>query len=329
MSNSSLGYSEDTSEKATAKYCTACGAKLVDGARFCQECGTAVSFSNNSSTKRESVYEGSIHKCPNCGEVIKAFEISCPACGFEFRNSKVSNSVSEFASRLEHVQSEDQQVTLIRNFIIPNTKEDIMEFMILASSNIKSGQSKKVFDAWQTKFEQSYQKAKLLLKDDSRISEIQSIYDETRKRTYLIEAGRNAKSVGSAVGKGGKSAGHFIANNASSLPNIILCAAWVISIFVLIPLCRGLYSRDYSDILTLVLIGGAIIVPFVTRCSSWIPKLIIVLGLVLSIAALLPRCQGIYGSNYQDILTIEIICAIIIVVRMFKKPNNPKEQKED
>ena len=310
-------------------FCINCGQELADGANFCGNCGKAVSV-NNPTSQRKTVFEGELHKCPNCGEILNSFVSVCPACGHELRGAETSSSVREFAKKLELASTVSQTVTLIKSFPIPNTKEDIYECMIIAAANITNYTSPEIIDAWKVKLEQSYHKAKLLLKDIQSLSELQSLYDQTKKKIYLIEASRNAKTVGSAVGKSGKWAGQFLAHNASSLPNIILCAAWVISLFVLIPLCKGLYRRDYSEILTMVLICGAIIVPFVTRCSSWIPKLIIVLGLVLSIAVLLPLCQGLYRSDYQEILTIEIICAIIIVVRMFKKSNNnPKEQEED
>ena len=46
-----------------------CGKQLPDGAKFCLECGTKLGDTNaRQASKRETIYEGTIYKCPNCGE---------------------------------------------------------------------------------------------------------------------------------------------------------------------------------------------------------------------------------------------------------------------
>lgn len=72
--------------------------------------------------------------------------------------------------KLEQVKSPEQKDDLIRNFYIPNTKEDICEFFILAVSNIKAEDD--CADAWLAKLEQAYQKARLAFGNDSSFSEI-------------------------------------------------------------------------------------------------------------------------------------------------------------
>ena len=47
----------------------------------------------------------------------------------------VSQSIKEFSEKLIKTNDIEQQVLLIRSYPIPNTKEDILEFMILAKSN--------------------------------------------------------------------------------------------------------------------------------------------------------------------------------------------------
>lgn len=150
-------------------YCINCGQRLTDGAKFCASCGTPIA---NDHTKRKIVYDGELHKCPNCGELLKSFSFTCPSCGYELRGAQSSNTISDFASKLLYIESEKQKINLIRNFPIPNTKEDIWEFMILASSNFDANyyvthmKEDDVSDAWLTKIEQCYQKAKLLFASD-------------------------------------------------------------------------------------------------------------------------------------------------------------------
>lgn len=231
----------------TPKFCVNCGEKLKDGAKFCFGCGSPVSVikqeiseqehkveepkkdtttveklddSEDTSamtrveeeelTERKVVYEGKIHKCPNCGEVLGSFQATCPACGYEVRDAKNSYSVREFAAKLEEIEhsrsskgfgikkmlqdqnevneTDQKKINLIRSYVIPNTKEDLLEFLILASSNINlkryndfeqiTMSQKAVSDAWEAKFEQAYEKAKLSFGNTPEFQKIQSIYEK-------------------------------------------------------------------------------------------------------------------------------------------------------
>ena len=166
-------------------FCINCGQELQVGAKFCAGCGKAVNDSN-SATQRRTVYDGEIHKCPNCGEVLDSFVAVCPACGYELRGSSATGAVKEFASKLNNVTTEYQKENIIRSFPVPNTKEDIFEFLMLASSNIDERPNKAVFDAWIAKFQQCYQKAKLSFKQESDFVKIQTIYEKTQKEIKKI-----------------------------------------------------------------------------------------------------------------------------------------------
>ncbi|MCD7950507.1 MAG: zinc ribbon domain-containing protein [Erysipelotrichaceae bacterium] len=177
-------------------YCKNCGRLVGDNDKFCKYCGTSlIEFNNN--TTRKKVYEGDIHKCPNCGAIIKSFESFCPECGFEFRNSKTSNAVKEFELKLEAIESkrrplqseesffsksssdneitsiDEQKISLIKSFSVPNTKEDMIEFLTLAISNVDAsmydyfregshGVQRAVSDAWKSKADQVYVKAEII-----------------------------------------------------------------------------------------------------------------------------------------------------------------------
>lgn len=216
-------------------YCSNCGEKLVYGSKFCNSCGTKVgSISSDNATseyaervsqvvpeditERKNVYEGKVHKCPNCGDIIDAYETVCESCGYEIRGRKAASSVREFQLKLEELHAkrpqkkmksifgqvlsggqlssaDEEVVSLIKNFPIPNTKEDIMEFMILASSNIdlkvysmnsqqykmsNPGQAE-ISDAWLAKFEQAYQKAKISFGSTSEFQKFQNIFEQKNK----------------------------------------------------------------------------------------------------------------------------------------------------
>lgn len=219
------------------RFCQYCGTKLDPGARFCKSCGKPLeqgaangggyaapqsqeTFSHKQHTERKTVYEGQLHKCPNCGELLDSFRSHCPSCGYEIRDARSSSSVRELAQKLERIEAErmapieekkslmkmvfgkdfkeeneveeaqerfdeqkrQQKANLIINFSIPNTREDILEFMILASSNInvKKGLDDEVTKAWMSKLDQVYNKAKLLLGNQPSFAQIKYIYDKKK-----------------------------------------------------------------------------------------------------------------------------------------------------
>ena len=225
-------------EKMQKQFCPYCGTKLEDGVQFCQNCGEAIhddareahgaaneqSCAGNPS-ERTTVYEGYIHKCPNCGEVLNAFASHCPSCGYELRGAQSTNAIKDFSLKIEQAELDEQKVTLIRNFPVPNTKEDIFEFMILASTNITGEQQKKVFDAWLVKFEQSYQKAQLVIKDPSDMAQIKTIYDKTQKKIGKEKLWRNAKAAGDTISQSAsflKKIIFLIGKNAAVIAAIVL-----------------------------------------------------------------------------------------------------------
>lgn len=213
-------------------FCTNCGHQLTEGAKFCFECGTKVNIQEPSQDEiRKVAYDGEIHKCPNCGDILDAYESVCKACGYEQRGSRATSSVHELAVKLQQIEEarltsnnhsrfgqsseiDQQKINLIRSFVIPNTKEDILEFAVLAASNVdtsayddsygilstlQNGRRKAVSDAWLAKLKQAYQKAKLVFAGDPRIAEIQSLYDSTHKAIRRAK-GRVWKILGIAVG---------------------------------------------------------------------------------------------------------------------------------
>lgn len=192
-------------------FCMNCGQRLPEGAKFCSNCGAATGEVKSETAQRKIVYDGEVHKCPNCGEIVDSFVLNCPSCGHEFRSSASTSLVQELASKLEAMEqqqdprkrrtikdellrtnnlskTDEQKISLIRSFVIPNTKEDILEFIILASSNINVelyGESnltpenevlKAVSDAWIAKFEQAYRKAQFSFSETPTFTQIKEVY---------------------------------------------------------------------------------------------------------------------------------------------------------
>lgn len=193
-------------------YCISCGVEIADGAKFCHKCGSPVASGNvKNENVRQQEFVGKIYKCPNCGEVLKSFVSNCPSCGFELRGTKATSAVKEFATKLEAIEArreyekpggffkqaaalqhisktDEQKINLIQSFSVPNTKEDILEFMILATSNVnyrsydstRTNTSKSdtaLSDAWISKIKQVYEKGKASYGGDQDFNRIQGLYD--------------------------------------------------------------------------------------------------------------------------------------------------------
>lgn len=165
------------------KYCKNCGNEINDGEKFCRECGSQII---KKEIKLNQFNENEVRKCPYCGEYLKSLDVTCPSCGQDVRGKDSSASVRDFAYRLSHIESDEIKVTLLRSFPIPNTKEDIFEFMILASTNLEQNlldnKRENIADAWLTKFEQSYRKAQLLFQNEEEFLKIEKLYETTNER---------------------------------------------------------------------------------------------------------------------------------------------------
>lgn len=195
-------------------YCSNCGEKLTVGSKFCNNCGTPTGNTqvqkdvgvqpppietqtdepekepeDEPITERQTVYEGKLYKCPNCGEVLKSFVTNCPTCGHEIRGVKTCSPVEMLAKKVEQAASLDERIELIANFYIPNTKEDIYDFFILAVSNLED-KWYDTDDAWRAKLEQAYHKARLSFGDTPEFEYLETLYKKTRN-----EVDKREKSI--------------------------------------------------------------------------------------------------------------------------------------
>ncbi len=221
----------------TNRFCSNCGSKLDGSAKFCSGCGSPVNGGTIPTPppvpaaeptpppappappvvhqeERQQKYVGTISKCPNCGNVVNSTDAVCSCCGFYLSDKQVVSSVTDFQNRMmEIVQSRkkkksvmfshladetDRQVlALIRTYPIPNTIEDIVEFMHLAIANINVSISKKTIwnsdewsgksiekdlsNAWVAKMQQIYGKAELSFPNEPAFHWIQKTYFEKMK----------------------------------------------------------------------------------------------------------------------------------------------------
>ncbi len=101
--------------------------------------------------------EGIVVKCPSCGDIVPSFTINCKACGHEFRGVTSRSIILQLQIKLKEIEDyewknnpynglngnnkldhmvlnsiADKQTPIIEGFLVPNTKEDLLEFLSLA-----------------------------------------------------------------------------------------------------------------------------------------------------------------------------------------------------
>ena len=124
---------------------------------------------------------GSVNKCPSCGAVVESFQSRCATCDFELNSAKVANSIQAFVKKLDRASTYSEQREVIEAFPIPNTKEDIFEFAILAATKIKP-EGSKTNSAWITKMKQVSLKAQLVFAEDkSSLEKFNAMLSEAEK----------------------------------------------------------------------------------------------------------------------------------------------------
>lgn len=175
-------------------FCIKCGKEIISGSNYCPVCG-ASQAGNTHSNQRSTVFEGELHKCPNCGEILDSFMSRCPTCDYEIRGAESARAVSEFSVRLEKLRFESDKINFIRNFPIPNSKEDIYEFMILSSTNIGEEIDSELSKAWAVKMEQCYQKAHMVFTNQAEFEYIQNCYNECHRKMKAVRIRNTGKTI--------------------------------------------------------------------------------------------------------------------------------------
>ena len=166
---------------------------------------------------------GDIKKCPSCGSIAESFSLKCDECGYEFRNVEANLSVKKLTEELARIDSEfhsktsiksksfndevDEYITkeerkkeeeerkkefytrqseAIKNFPIPNTKDDILELLYFVTPKaneivgIFSLESIKV-NAWKNKLIEIKSRAKSACNNDPKMEALLVEFEQLHK----------------------------------------------------------------------------------------------------------------------------------------------------
>ena len=159
---------------------------------------------------------GDVRKCPACGAIVPSMAAICPECGYEFTNVEANSSTRLLMQKIDEIQAQyaeltanvdnkdesairtrgyqvkrqlnDRTAQLIQNFPIPNTREDLIEFLTLCIGNSKADSvmldgNDPVTPAWRKKLQQVIAKVKVALPNDQQAQELIDEYEGKRENS--------------------------------------------------------------------------------------------------------------------------------------------------
>lgn len=148
----------------------------------------AVHLTHQASDKR-----GNVVKCPNCGTPVQAGAVKCSECDYVFTNVQANSLMVRFQKGLDEIrekynlkienasekknekyylglQMKEEMRQFIKNFLIPSSKEDLIEFTAVMDGNRRN--SNEFEDAYRAKYQECILKIKTLFHDDPQMMEL-------------------------------------------------------------------------------------------------------------------------------------------------------------
>ena len=152
--------------------------------------------------------------CPNCGSIIPSLSFKCVACGYVFSQETESSEIAREAIERLQTMLKDIDVagsgmsqkkravaksTIITTFVVPNTKEAMVNFLVLAFSNIESSsetEPQSITMAWEARAISTYNLLKLQQDEDPQIEAVLQKYSvlENKRKLKKID-GRYKRKV--------------------------------------------------------------------------------------------------------------------------------------
>ena len=148
-------------------------------------------FENRRKSASSSKKQGNMKICPNCGATVQGGNAKCPECGFAFMDVDAVSSAQELDRRLRKIvgTSDDcdkQRAAIISSFPIPNTREDLLEFLSAMEPKAFHGEASDLKQAYFSKFNECLNKAKISFPDDPALKVFENNSQKRKKRRIII-----------------------------------------------------------------------------------------------------------------------------------------------
>ena len=205
-----------------SKFCKMCGAPMDrENPSDVADEGTAAASSadfvaprtttNNTAQNSNTTGSQRLGICPHCGAPISGFQTRCLSCGVDIQYTAPVRiqTVHDLSKQLNDIELEpisstqyerdtlvaNRKANAIKNFVIPNTKADMLELIILAVTNYDdASNSPQEREAWEAKIEQVKQKAEILIPNEKEYYDISRLYNSYVQKVRT-EKENNGKSL--------------------------------------------------------------------------------------------------------------------------------------
>lgn len=139
----------------------------------------------NSTNSRK---HGGIKECPNCGAPWVSGETQCKECGHYLIDAQANSSTQLLDERLRNARERDK-AGIIRSFPIPNSREDLIEFLTSLEPKAHRKDKDEETKAYREKYRECLNKARISFPDDPTILRFLEIEKGNKKKQYLIYGG--------------------------------------------------------------------------------------------------------------------------------------------
>ena len=149
----------------------------------------ALTFKQQAKAAKEKI--GNIKTCPACGSSVKSMTSSCEDCGHEFTNVGANKSIADMLNKINLIKKrsgeedydfEKRKADQINNTPIPNSREDLLEFLTVCISQADVDWTSRgngyVVSAWASKGSEALLKAKILFREDMQSMTLIDAYEK-------------------------------------------------------------------------------------------------------------------------------------------------------
>lgn len=129
-----------------------------------------------------------VKKCPACGAVINDVFMKCPDCGYVFTGTPANENLIRFGNELKRTSRTALKKQIIESVIIPNDKEDLLDFLLIFRPNVEAGKGP-LYESYLKKYAESVGRARQFFSSDKDFIEHFRLYD------YIIAQKKKRKRI--------------------------------------------------------------------------------------------------------------------------------------
>ena len=167
--------------------CPKCGQEIDNMFTSCPWCGCQINYKeavSSITTFNQELQKIDAEKIQAIEVVDKEFQEQINKAWRDKKKEELESKKDEQEYKIEERYNEKKE-NYVMNFPIPNTKEDIVQFMTILASHIEKslkGNTDISTDVWVSKFNQVKAQAEIAMSHDEALSKVLSIYNETMKK---------------------------------------------------------------------------------------------------------------------------------------------------